>query len=66
VARLGIPWTGHIITAIDGRPIRDSAELEQAIGARRAGDVVEVTVTVGPGLLNGTRRIVLGAAPPTP
>ncbi|GAB4198463.1 MAG: hypothetical protein OHK0013_07640 [Sandaracinaceae bacterium] len=64
VARLNIPWTGHIITAIDGRPIRNGAELEQAISARRPGELVEVTVTVGPGLLNGTRRIVLGAAPP--
>jgi S1-C subfamily serine protease len=63
VARLGIPWTGHIITAVDGRPIRTGAELEQAIGAHRPGETVEVTVTVGPGLLNGTRRIALAAAP---
>jgi S1-C subfamily serine protease len=63
VARLGIPWTGHIITAIDGRPIRSGAELEQAIRAHAPGEAVEVTVTVGPGLLNGTRRISLSAAP---
>jgi S1-C subfamily serine protease len=63
VARLGIPWTGHIITAIDGRPIRSGAELQQAIRAHAPGEAVEVTVTVGPGLLNGTRRISLSAAP---
>jgi S1-C subfamily serine protease len=63
VARLGIPWTGHIITAIDGRPIRSGAELEQAIRGHAPGEAVEVTVTVGPGLLNGTRRISLSAAP---
>ncbi len=63
VSRLGVPWTGHIITAIDGRPVHSGAELEAAIRARRPGDSVEVTVTVGPGLLNGTRRIPLGAVP---
>lgn len=63
VTRLGIAWTGHIITAMDGRPVRDTAELERIVGSRRPGDAVEVTVTVGPGLLNGTRRVVLGAAP---
>ena len=63
VARLGIPWTGHIITAVDGRPVRNGAELEQAIRSHRPGQAVEITVTVGPGLLNGTRRISLSAAP---
>lgn len=63
VARLRIPWTGHIITAVDGRPVRNGAELEQAIRSHRPGQSVEVTVTVGPGLLNGTRRISLSAAP---
>ncbi len=63
VARLGIPWTGHIITAVDGHPVHNGAELEQAIRTHRPGQSVEVTVTVGPGLLNGTRRISLAAAP---
>jgi S1-C subfamily serine protease len=63
VARLGIPWTGHIITSVDGRPVRNAADLEQAVQVRAPGSVVELTVTVGPGLLNGTRRISLSAAP---
>jgi S1-C subfamily serine protease len=63
VARLGIPWTGHIITAIDGRPVRNGAELEQAVRAHQPGESIEVTVTVGPGLLNGTRSIGLVAHP---
>lgn len=61
VARLGVPWTGHIITAVDGVPVRNVAELQQAIAARQAGDRVRLTVTVGPGVLSGDTTVTLQA-----
>lgn len=63
VARLNIPWTGHIITAVDGRPVRSVEDLAREVSTRRPGQSMEVTVTVGPGLLNGTRRLALAALP---
>ena len=63
VARLNIPWTGHIITAVDGRPVRSVEDLAREVSARRPGQSMDVTVTVGPGLLNGTRRLALAALP---
>jgi len=63
VSRLNIPWTGHIITAVDGRPVRSVEDLTREVAARRPGQSMEVTVTVGPGLLNGTRRLALAASP---
>jgi S1-C subfamily serine protease len=59
VARLGLTWTGHIITAVDGVPVRSVAELDQAISARPAGATVRLTVTVGPGVLGGDTTATL-------
>jgi S1-C subfamily serine protease len=52
VHSLGLPWTGHIITAIDGVPIRSREHLDQILAAHGPGDV-RLTVTVGPGMLSG-------------
>lgn len=59
VARLGVTWTGHIITAVDGVPVRNVEELRQAIESRQPGEEVRLTVTVGPGVLNGETTATL-------
>ena len=41
VARLNIPWTGHIITAVDGRPVRSVDELAREVSAHRPGQSIE-------------------------
>ncbi len=61
VARLGVEWTGHIITAVDGVPVRTVDELRAAIANRRAGEQVRLTVTVGPGVLGGDTTATLQA-----
>ncbi len=35
---------GDLITAVDGQTVRDLRELHQALGRRRAGDIVRVTL----------------------
>ena len=40
---------GDVVTAIDGQPITSSSELVQAIGARRPGDEVSLTLQRGRG-----------------
>jgi S1-C subfamily serine protease len=59
VARLRVTWTGHIITAVDGVPVRSMDELRTAIASRRPGDQVRLTVTVGPGVLHGDTTVTL-------
>lgn len=63
VAR-GIPWTGHIIVAVDGRRVRSMRELASIIGQRRPGQRAVLTVTVGPGILNGQTVVTLSERPP--
>lgn len=63
VLRQGIPWTGHIITHLDGAPVTSAQEFDQLIAAHHAGDRITVTVTVGPGFIGGSTRIVLAAPP---
>ncbi|MCC7540913.1 MAG: hypothetical protein IT379_32140, partial [Deltaproteobacteria bacterium] len=69
---LGVGWTGHIILAADGRPIRSMAELTALVGRASPGDRIVLTVTVGPGILTGQAVVQLepnpggDGAPPTP
>ncbi|MDH5493170.1 MAG: trypsin-like peptidase domain-containing protein [Myxococcales bacterium] len=63
---LGIPWTGHIILAVDGRPVRSLAELRRLLDTRRPGDRARVFLTVGPGLVTGEAEVELQAAPADP
>lgn len=63
VARRGLRWTGHIITALDGEPVNDADEFNQRISAHHPGDRVTVTVTVGPGAISGDTTVILGATP---
>jgi S1-C subfamily serine protease len=49
VKHKGMPWTGHIITAVDGKSIHDTGELRAALAKLAPGDKVKLSVTVGPG-----------------
>jgi len=62
VRQLGIPWTGHIILAIDGRRVRTLQELHRTLDRHRPGRAV-VTVTVGPGLVQGETVVDLRTPP---
>ncbi len=64
VSRLRTAWTGHIITAIDGRAVRSVDELRAVLSQCAPGQTVRLSVTIGPGALSGERDVTLG--PPTP
>ena len=66
IEQLGVPWTGHIILAVDSHPVRSMKELEKVLAAHRPGDQAVITVTVGPGILTGETVVELGAPPRTP
>jgi S1-C subfamily serine protease len=65
IEQLGVPWTGHIILAVDSHPVRSMKELQKVLASHRPGDQAVITVTVGPGILTGETVVELGA-PPTP
>jgi len=64
VTQLGIPWTGHIILAIDGHPVRGMADLGQVLAQARPGQRAVVTLTIGPGVVSGDAVVTLSAPPP--
>lgn len=64
ITRMGVVWTGHIITAIDGHPVANVADMHTYLAARVPGDVVRLSVTVGPGVISAERNVRLD--PPTP
>jgi S1-C subfamily serine protease len=69
VRMLGIPWTGHIILAVDGRPVRSMRQLTSVLRRRRPGQAATLFVTVGPGVVSGEAIVRLAAPPanlPTP
>ncbi len=61
IARLGVAWTGHIITAIDGHPLRTVAELDAYLSTRAPGQRVRLSVRLGSGSLGGDTTVTLGA-----
>ena len=63
VDRLGIQWTGHIILAVDGRPVRSMEELQRLLTAKRPGQRATLTLTVGPGVVSGETVVQLQAPP---
>jgi putative serine protease PepD len=65
ITQLGIPWTGHIILAVDARPVRSMEELKAVLARHRPGGRAVVTVTVGPGIVTGETIVDL-EAPPAP
>jgi S1-C subfamily serine protease len=63
IRQLGIPWTGHIILAIDSRPVRSMRELQAVLADHVPGDDAVVTVTVGPGIVTGETVVKLAPRP---
>ncbi len=63
IQRMRVPWTGHIIRAVDGQPTRSMEELQARLSRRRPGDRTVLTVTVGPGVLSGQAVVTLGQRP---
>jgi S1-C subfamily serine protease len=63
IEQLGIPWTGHIILAVDSRPVRSMEELKALLALHRPGEQALVTVTVGPGIVTGETVVQLEAPP---
>jgi S1-C subfamily serine protease len=61
IARLGVPWTGHVITAVDGHAVHSVAELESYLTTRNPGDTVRLSVRLGSGsgALSGETNVVL-------
>lgn len=63
IREMGVPWTGHIIVAVDGHPTRSMRELQLRLATHRPGDRTVLTVTVGPDVLNGQAVVTLGRRP---
>ncbi|MFO0693377.1 MAG: trypsin-like peptidase domain-containing protein [Polyangiales bacterium] len=63
VRRLGIPWTGHIVIGVDGRPIHGFDDLGTALSGKRPGDRVVLDLTVGPGAVQSRVTLQLGRRP---
>ena len=63
VRQLGIPWTGHIILAVDGRAVRTMSELTRMLRRRRPGQRALVGVTIGPGVVSGETMVQLATPP---
>jgi S1-C subfamily serine protease len=63
VEELGIPWTGHIILALDSHPVHNMADLQKLLARHQPGEQSLITVTVGPGVVTGETIIELEAPP---
>jgi S1-C subfamily serine protease len=49
VRQRGLPWTGHIILAVNGDEIQNTDDLKVALAKLAPGEIATLTVTVGPG-----------------
>lgn len=65
VLQLGVPWTGHIIVAVDGRPVQGMQDLQTLLGQLRPGQRTVLTVTVGPGVVSAQTVVTLAERPAT-
>ncbi len=63
VRQLGVPWTGHIIVAVDGRPVRNLGELKEALAGRQPGERARLSLRVGPAAVQGEALVSLEAPP---
>lgn len=63
IRRIREPWTGHVILAVDGRPVPDLDSLGRALSGRRPGETAQLTLTMGNGRVRGTAEITLQAPP---
>jgi S1-C subfamily serine protease len=63
IEQLGIPWTGHIILALDSHPVHNMSELKKLLARHQPGEQAIITVTVGPGIVTGETVVELEATP---
>jgi S1-C subfamily serine protease len=63
LARLGVSWTGHIITAVDGHPTPTLEALRTYLSTCVPGQTVRLTVTI-PGVATADREVTLGTPAP--
>jgi S1-C subfamily serine protease len=49
IARLHMDWSGHVITAVDGHPVQNVAELDAYLSTRAPGQSVRLSVRTGTG-----------------
>ncbi len=63
VVSLGVPWSGHIIVAVDGRPVHGMTELSSLLAHFRPGQRTVLTVTVGPGIVSAQTVVTLAERP---
>ncbi len=63
ISQLGIPWTGHIILALDSHPVHNMADLQKLLARHQPGEQSLITVTVGPGVVTGETIVELEAPP---
>jgi S1-C subfamily serine protease len=63
ISQLGIPWTGHIILALDAHPVHNMADLQKLLAHHQPGEQSLITVTVGPGVVTGETIVELEAPP---
>ena len=66
IEQLGIPWTGHIILAVDSRPVRAWPSCRSSSRDTGRGEQALITVTVGPGAVTGETIVDLEAPPAPP
>ena len=63
VRRMGMAWTGHIILAVDGQPVRSMADLQRILAGMRPGHEARLTLTVGAGRARGEAVVQLEPPP---
>jgi S1-C subfamily serine protease len=63
VRRMNVPWTGYVILAMDGHPVRGWEDLTRLLEHHHPGDRTTLTVTVPPGRLHGDTVVELAAPP---
>ncbi len=66
VRRMNVPWTGYVILAMDGEPVRGWDDLTRLLLQHRPGDRATLTLTVPPGQLHGDTTVELAAPPRRP
>ncbi len=63
VLRRRMPWTGYVILAMDGHPVRGWRDLVHELGDRHPGDRAILTLAVPPGALTGDTVVELTSPP---
>jgi putative serine protease PepD len=63
VARLGVPWAGYVIVAVDGEPVRGMADLQRLIGRHAPAETARLEVALPGARLRGQVVVELSTPP---